>query len=329
MASMVSQLLDSLEGLPPEDPASLIVGRDADVTRVAHHAERAAQVECTVLVTGETGTGKEVWVRSIHRLGPRRDQAFIPVNCAALTPSLAESQLFGHERGAFTGATGPSLGVFRAADKGIVFLDEVGDMPLELQPKLLRVLQEGEVTSVGSSRPVNVDVQIVAATNRNLLEEVAEGRFREDLYYRLNLVELRMPALRERTVDIPRFIDYFSRKYADRYQQPVWQPTAERLREFCEYAWPGNIRQLSFVIEQSYVLQCEPAIPGRRVASPDAGGVDLPFIDLTKLRRAAVEQALRTAQGHKGKAARLLGVHPNTMTRLISQIRESRPGGES
>ncbi|HYO25055.1 MAG TPA: sigma 54-interacting transcriptional regulator, partial [Lacipirellulaceae bacterium] len=232
--------------------------------------------------------------------------------------TLAESQLFGHERGAFTGAAGASLGVFRAGNKGVVFLDEVGDMPLELQPKLLRVLQEGEVTPVGSSHPLRVDVQIIAATNRDLEKEVTAGRFREDLYYRLNMVELHMPPLRERVADIPRFVEYFSRKFALRYQRPVWQPTPEALRSFCEYRWPGNIRQLSYVIEQSYVLECEPALPGKRLAS--SGAVDLPFTDLGRLRKAAVEQALRTAQGHKGRAARLLGVHPNTMTRLISQL---------
>jgi DNA-binding NtrC family response regulator len=317
---MATQSLAILEQLPPEDPASLIIGQDGAVTRVAHHAQRAAQVECTVLITGETGTGKEVWARLLHRLSPRSSEAFIPVNCAALTPTLAESQLFGHERGAFTGAAGASLGVFRAGHKGVVFLDEVGDMPLELQPKLLRVLQEGEVTPVGSPHPVRIDVQVIAATNRNLQQEVADGRFREDLYYRLNLVELRMPPLRERPSDIPRFVEYFSRKFAARYGRPVWQPDAEAMRSFCEYRWPGNIRQLSYVIEQSYVLECEPSLPGTKAA--ELGPVDLPFTDLCKLRRAAVEQALRTSQGHKGRAARLLGVHPNTMTRLLGQLRD-------
>jgi DNA-binding NtrC family response regulator len=320
MAAIESNVLERLELLSPDDPASLIIGADAAAARVAHHAQRAAQVACTVLITGETGTGKEVWARLLHRLGGRAAQPFIPVNCAALTPTLAESQLFGHERGAFTGAAGASLGVFRTGDKGIVFLDEVGDMPLELQPKLLRVLQEGEVTPVGASNPVHVDIQVIAATNRKLEEEVAEGRFREDLYYRLNLVELKMPALRERSSDIPRFVEYFSQKFATRYGQPVWKPSDEVLQAFCEYAWPGNIRQLSYVIEQSYVLECEPSIPGRSRAN--LGAVDLPFTDLCKLRRAAVEQALRTSQGHKGRAARLLGVHPNTMTRLINQLRD-------
>jgi len=254
----------------------------------------------------------------LHRLGPRLERPFVPVNCAALTTTLAESQLFGHVRGAFTGAAGESLGVFRAAQGGIVFLDEVGDMPLELQPKLLRVLQEGEVTPVGSPHPIHVDVQIVAATNRNLEQDTAEGRFREDLFYRLNLVELRMPPLRERNEDIPLFIDYFSRKFAARYEQPVWQPGPETLRRFCEYRWPGNIRQLGFVIEQGYVLECEPTLPG--TSFQDARGVHLPFTNLGKLRRAAVEQALRTTSGHKGRAAELLGVHPNTLTRLLAQL---------
>src|SRR5690606_14435590 len=213
--------------LSPEDPASLVIGQDPSICRIAHHAERAAQVECTVLLTGETGTGKEVWARMLHQVGPRAQRPLVPVNCAALTATLAESQLFGHEKGAFTGASGESLGVFRAAQRGIVFLDEVGDMPLELQPKLLRVLQEGEVTPVGSPHPVKIDVQVIAATNRRLEDEVAEGRFREDLYYRLNMVELRMPPLRDRVTDIPLFIDYFSRKFAKRYNQPVWQPSEE------------------------------------------------------------------------------------------------------
>ena len=303
MATLYSSSLESLASLAPDDPASLLLGQDPAVNRLAHHAERAAQVECTVLITGETGTGKEVWARLLHRLGPRRDKPFVPVNCAALTATLAESQLFGHEKGAFTGAAGASLGVFRAAQGGMVFLDEVGDMPLELQPKLLRVLQEGEVTPVGSPHPVKVDVQIVAATNRNLERDVAEGRFREDLYYRLNLVELRMPALRERAEDIPQFITFFSRKFAARYDQPVWEPSPETLRRFCEYRWPGNIRQLAYVIEHSYVLQCEPVLPGS--PEPQGRNVQLPFTNLGRLRQIAVEQALRTTCGHKGRAAEL------------------------
>ena len=189
-----------------------VLGSNAAMRRIARSIERAAEVECTVLVSGETGTGKELWARLLHRSGPRRNKAFVPVNCAALTPSLAESQLFGHEKGAFTGAAGKSLGIFRAAQGGVVFLDEIGEMPSELQPKLLRVLQQREVLPVGASEPVSIDVQIVAATNRELELEVEKGTFREDLYYRLNMIELRVPSLRERPEDI----QPFDRKHNDR-----------------------------------------------------------------------------------------------------------------
>lgn len=319
--STVAPSIESLLQLAPEDPESWVLGSNPKVNRIARHVERAADVECTVLVSGETGTGKELWARLLHRLGPRRDKPFIPVNCAALTATLAESQLFGHEKGAFTGAAGRSLGVFRAAEGGIVFLDEVGEMPLELQPKLLRVLQQQEVTSVGASMPVQVDVQVVAATNRDLELEVAEGRFREDLYYRLNMVEFQVPPLRSRVDDIPQFVEYFSRKFAARYQRPLWKPSAETLRDFCEYRWPGNVRQLANIIEQAYVLDCEPRLPERSMTQRPAE-TTLPFMDLAQLRRAAVQQALRATRGHKSRAARLLGVHPNTMTRLLAQLRD-------
>ena len=296
-----------------------VLGANPAVRQIARHAERAAEVECTVLITGETGTGKEVWASLLHQTGPRADKPFVPVNCAALTPTLAESQLFGHEKGAFTGATGESLGVFRAAKGGVVFLDEVGEMPLELQPKLLRVLQEMEVTPVGASKPVPIDVQVVAATNRDLGNEVEESRFREDLYFRLNMVELNVPALRERPEDIPLFIGYFTRKFADRYRRDVWEPSAEQLQAFCEFPWPGNIRQLSHTIEQAYVLDCAPTLPHMR--SDRLNGSSLPFFNLDRLKSAAVRQALQATQGHKGRAAKLLGVHANTLTRLLSQFR--------
>jgi DNA-binding NtrC family response regulator len=272
-----------------------------------------------VLISGETGTGKELWGTLIHACSPRSGKPFIPVNCAALTVTLAESQLFGHEKGSFTGAVGRSAGVFRAAEGGTVFLDEVGEMPLELQPKLLRVLQQREVTPVGSAHPVSVDVQIIAATNRNLEEDVAEGRFREDLFYRLNMVELRVPPMRHRVEDIPEFIEFFSRRFASRYGRPLWLPDADTLKQFCEHPWPGNVRQLAHVIEQSYVLDCAPSLPavGRASVGVD---VTLPFTDLSKLRLAAIHQALQTTRGHKGRAAKLLGVHANTLTRMLAQM---------
>ncbi|MEX2188669.1 MAG: sigma-54 dependent transcriptional regulator [Pirellulales bacterium] len=320
MSSDAPRTSETSAAPPLPDEGNWVLGRNAAVRRIARHVQRAAEVACTVLVSGETGTGKELWARRIHTDGPRKNQPFIPVNCAALTATLAESQLFGHEKGAFTGAAGRSLGVFRAAAGGVVFLDEVGEMPLELQPKLLRVLQEGEVTPVGAARPEKVDVQIVAATNRNLELEVEEGRFREDLYYRLNMVELRVPSLRERVEDIPEFVDFFSRRFAEKYRCSRWTPDEATLRQFCEYEWPGNIRQLAHVIEQSYVLDTCPELPSR--GGMGGRGDALPFFNLDRLRTAAVRQALKTTGGHKGRAAKLLGVHANTMTRLLAQLEQ-------
>jgi DNA-binding NtrC family response regulator len=318
--SMQSGTIDAMLAPSLDHPEGWVLGRNPSVRKIALHAQRAAEVQCTVLVSGETGTGKEVWARLLHKLGPRRDRIFVPVNCAALTATLAESQLFGHEKGAFTGAAGSSLGVFRAAQGGVIFLDEVGEMPLELQPKLLRVLQESEVTPVGSATPAKIDVQIIAATNRDLQTEVEKGNFREDLFYRLNMVELNVPTLRDRTEDIPEFLDFFSRKFAAKYNREPWRPSAEELLAFCEYRWPGNVRQLAHVIEQAYVLDCAPSLPNDQRRSQVASS--LPFTNLSRLRRTAVLQAMQTTRGHKGHAARLLGVHPNTMTRLLQQIQE-------
>ena len=296
-----------------------VLGNNAAMRRISKSIERAAEVECTVLLSGETGTGKELWARLLHRSGPRKNKSFVPVNCAALTPSLAESQLFGHEKGAFTGAAGRSLGIFRAAQGGVVFLDEIGEMPQELQPKLLRVLQQREVLPVGATEPVPIDVQVVAATNRDLEAEVEKGTFREDLYYRLNMIELRVPSLRERSEDIPEFVEFFSRQFAARYRQPLWQPTAETLAEFCSFEWPGNVRQLGHVIEQAYVLQTEPQLPVKAKAAADDTQGRLPCLDLGKLRQQAIKQALAVTRGHKAQAAKLLGVHANTMTRLLRE----------
>jgi DNA-binding NtrC family response regulator len=315
-----SSIAPSIDRGPGSDhgPVDWVLGQNLAVRQIARHAQRAAQADCTVLISGETGTGKELWGQLIHQRGPRAARPFIPVNCAALTVTLAESQLFGHERGSFTGAAGRSAGIFRAAEGGTVFLDEVGEMPLELQPKLLRVLQQREVTPVGASYPVPIDVQIIAATNRDLEVEVFEGRFREDLYYRLNMVELKVPPLRNRVEDIPELIEFFSSRFAERYKRPLWKPNPDVLKRFCEFAWPGNVRQLSHVIEQSYVLDCAPSLPHVEPTVPQ--DVTLPYTDLARLRYAAIHQALQTTRGHKGRAAKLLGVHANTLTRMLAQM---------
>lgn len=311
---------------PASHTVEWVLGKTSAVRRVAEKLERAAEAQCTVLIAGETGTGKEVMATLLHGYGPRSQRPFVPVNCAALTATLAESQLFGHEKGSFTGAAGSSLGVFRAAEGGVVFLDEVGEMPLELQPKLLRVLQEGEVTPVGASRPVKIDVQVIAATNRELEAEVQAGRFRRDLYYRLNMIELVVPPLRERKEDIPEFVSFFSQRFARQYDRPTWQPSAETLDRFSRYAWPGNVRQLAHLIEQAYVLDCEPALPELDAAdagplAPQAGAVcRLPSYNLERLRELAIREALLATGGRKGRAAKLLGIHANTLTRLLAQL---------
>lgn len=318
-SAAATEVLSRLEGARASDTreSDWVLGENPAVRMIARHVERAAEVECTVLVIGETGTGKELWARQLHQCGPRRGRPFIPVNCAALTPTLAESQLFGHEKGAFTGALGASLGVFRAADGGIVFLDEIGEMPLELQPKLLRVLQQNEVTPVGAATPVPIHVQVIAATNRDLRTDVEHGKFREDLYFRLNMVEFVIPPLRDRREDIPEFVNFFSARFAKKYNRTPHAIDGDLLQAFCEYSWPGNIRQLSHVLEQSYVLECPPALPADRRQTRSLG---LPYLDLGKLRREAIRQALVTTRGHKGRAARLLGVHANTLTRMLAEL---------
>lgn len=294
---------------------------------IAATISQVASFECSALITGETGCGKEVVARRIHATGPRAEGVFVAVNCGALMTSLAESQLFGHERGAFTGAHAGSLGAVRAADGGVLFLDEIGEMPLELQPLLLRVLQEREVTPVGAIRPESVDVQVLAATNRDLQAEVDAGRFRKDLLYRLNTIPIDVPPLRERPEDIPALVEHFSRQVAARLGLPLWQPDATTLARFMSRDWPGNLRELAQAVERMYVLgTCgvEPAqarptdTPAPTSPAPADPHTVLPLLDLIELRRLAVRQALATTNGHRGKAASLLNVSPNTMTKLIA-----------
>jgi DNA-binding NtrC family response regulator len=312
-----------------------LVGESPAARRLESLIQRAAAVESTVLITGETGTGKEEVARAIHAHSDRCDAPFLAINCGAMAATLIESQLFGHEKGAFTGAVGPSLGAFRAASGGVVFLDEIGEMPLELQPRLLRVLQQREVTPLGSSATIPVDVQVIAATNRDLGAQVGKGAFREDLFYRLNTIELEIPPLRERLDDIPLFVDHFADFYAAKLGLPRWTPDEAVVARFIGHAWPGNVRQLAQTIERVYVLGVGPALagtfpsaaapPARATAQPasstPSAGFELPaeLLNLEALRRFAVRQALARTDGHKGRAAELLGVHINTMTRLVEE----------
>jgi formate hydrogenlyase transcriptional activator len=231
-----------------------IVGSSPALRQVLAQVSKVAQTDSTVLILGETGTGKELIARAIHKRSPRSSRAFIAVNCSAIPPSLIASELFGHEKGAFTGALQRRLGRFEAANGGTIFLDEIGDLPAETQVALLRVLQEREIERVGSSLPVPTDVRVLAATNRDLEAAVESGAFREDLYYRLNVFPIRIPPLRERVDDIPLLVEYLVERYAKRGGKSVRGIKKRTLELFQAYGWPGNVRELQNVIERAIVL---------------------------------------------------------------------------
>jgi formate hydrogenlyase transcriptional activator len=240
-----------------------IVGESAALKRALAQVELAAPAGTSVLLLGETGTGKELFARAIHNLSPRRDRTFVKINCAAIPSGLLESELFGHERGAFTGAISQKIGRFELADRGTLFLDEVGDLPLELQPKLLRVLQEQEFERLGGNRTQRVDVRVVAATNADLSKQVAERAFRSDLYYRLNVFPIQIPALRDRAEDIPLLVRYFVQKLSRRLNKAVEYIPADAMDALASYSWPGNIRELENLIERAVLLS-----PGKELRVP-------------------------------------------------------------
>jgi formate hydrogenlyase transcriptional activator len=237
-----------------------IVGSSPPLKAVLQSIRIVAPADSTVLIQGETGTGKEMIARAIHKLSPRKDQAFVKVNCAAIPLGLLESELFGHERGAFTGAIAQKIGRFELAHKGTLFLDEVGDIPLELQPKLLRVLQEQEFERLGSTRTQRVDVRVLAATNVSLTQMVAEKKFRSDLYYRLKVFPIDIPPLRDRREDIPLLVRYFSNKYARRIGKHIESIPKETMDALSRYAWPGNIRELQNLMERATLLSNGPSL---------------------------------------------------------------------
>jgi len=214
--------------------------------------EAVAYSSTTVLITGESGTGKELVARALHSRSPRKAQPFVALNCGALTETLLESELFGHVKGAFTGAQRDQRGLFDAADGGTIFLDEIGDIPLATQVRLLRVLQEGEIKRVGSADAIKVDVRVIAATHRDLPKLVKAGRFREDLFYRLNVINIQLPALRERVEDVPLLAHHFLRRYADRLGKKVRALSPEAIELLCGYRWPGNVRELENAVERAW-----------------------------------------------------------------------------
>ncbi len=286
-----------------------IIGDSPALKRVLHQVETVAPTDSAVLILGETGTGKELIARAIHDLSGRRERTFVKINCAAIPTGLLESELFGHERGAFTGAIAQRIGRFELADRGTLFLDEVGDIPLELQPKLLRVLQEQEFERLGSTRTKRVDVRLVAATNRNLDEMVAAGTFRNDLYYRLNVFPVTLPPLRERPEDIPPLVRYFVQKFARRMNKRIETVPAEAMAALSRYAWPGNVRELENAVERAVILTSGPAlrVPAsefRARAVTSAGGDTLEATEREAILR-TLHETNWVLGGAQGAAARL------------------------
>jgi formate hydrogenlyase transcriptional activator len=258
--------------IAPSSFVDAIVGRRGGLRAVLSQVEAVARTNTTVLIDGETGTGKEVIARAIHELSPRRTRNLVKLNCAAMPAGLLESELFGHERGAFTGAVASHVGRFARADQGTLFLDEIGDMSLDLQPKLLRVLQEREFEPVGSSHTTQVDVRVIAATNRDLRQMVRDREFREDLYYRLNIFPISLPPLRERKADIPDLVQYFVRQCADSMAHTIHTITEDTMNSIVRHPWPGNIRELQNYIARGVILSTDSvfdaAPPERAEAAP-------------------------------------------------------------
>jgi len=332
----ISELKDQLteqkqyfeEELRTEFNFEEIIGHSKAIRRVLKQVETVASTDSTVLILGETGTGKELLARAVHNLSPRHDHTFVRVNCASIPAGLLESELFGHEKGAFTGAIAQRVGRLELAHQGTIFLDEVGDIPLELQPKLLRALQEKEFERLGSTRTITIDVRIVAATNRDLGKLVASGQFRSDLFYRLNVFPILVPPLRERREDIPLLVQYFLSKFAPRMKKYIETVPPEGMQALCRYSWPGNIRELEHVIERAVILSSGPVlrvpafepIPAEN-ARPSTSSA------LEDIEREHIIRVLREARGKvggPGGAAERLGMNRTTLNSRMQKLKISR-----
>jgi DNA-binding NtrC family response regulator len=309
-----------------------LLGKSASMQRVFNLLERLAETHSTVLIQGESGTGKELVARALHFQGPRSRHPFVPINCAAMPEGLLESELFGHVKGAFTGAQIARKGLFVEAMHGTVFLDEIGDMPIGMQAKLLRVLEQRQIRPVGSDREVEVDVRVLAATNRELEAEVEKGNFREDLYYRLKVMMVRVPPLRDHPDDIPFLAETFLQRYSEKAQGTPRRFTREALRCLETYPWPGNVRELSHVIERAVTL-CDgewidvedfgleegrlSRTAGAAMGNPGSSPLAQESFNLDEVTQYLLESALDKTRGHKARAAAMLGVHPRTLTRMM------------
>ena len=298
------------------------VGRAPCVEQLRNHMAQVAQHDVNVLLEGETGTGKELVSRIIHSLSARGNGPFLGVNCAAIHETLLESELFGHEAGAFTGARHATRGFMRAADGGTILLDEVGDMSEALQQKLLRVLEERAVMPVGGTRSVPINVRVIAATNRNLAEAVKEGSFRTDLYYRLNVLRLWIPPLRQRRCDIPLLVEHMLKRIALALQVPAKQVSASAMDILERYDWPGNIRELMNIIHRAYVLCRNPVIDVQDLPEDfleQSAESDDTFPPLREAVLSHVERALELSNGVQTKAAQMLGIHRTTLSRMVQR----------
>ena len=325
------------------DARHALVGSSAAMTALREDVERAARTSARVLITGENGTGKELVARALHEGSPRADGPFVRVNCAAIPRELIESELFGHEKGAFTGAERRRIGRVEAADGGTLLLDEVGDMAPEAQAKLLRVLEEQEVERVGGTRPIPVDVRVLAATNKDLPAAIEAGEFREDLYYRLNVVPIAVPPLRRRLGDVPELVDHFREGFTEEGGRPLPPLTPGALQALAAWDWPGNVRELRNIVERLTLMTEGDSIgeedvravlrgarPGREPVSDEpAADLDLPLRELLeRTERRAIAHALETARGKISDAARHLGLDRANLHRKMRRLGIAKPGDE-
>jgi two-component system response regulator HydG len=323
------EMRDLLKRLEPQAEFGGIVGKDPKMQLIYKLIEDIAPTDASVLIEGESGTGKELIARAIHQKSPRKDRPFMVINCSAYPTTLLESELFGHEKGAFTGATRQKSGRFEQAHRGTVFLDEVGEIPLAAQIKLLRVLQTQRFERIGGEQTLDVDVRIIAATNKELLQEVKTGRFREDLYYRLNVIPIHLPPLRDRGNDIPLLARHFLRRFAKEQGKEVSGFSPEVMRMLLDYSWPGNVRELENSIEHATVLakgqQVEVSDLPAILHSVTSISLERKPATMAEHERALLQQVLEACGWNKKKAAQRLGISRNTLYVKLKKYHITRP----
>ncbi len=306
-----------------------IIGKSKLIKQAVESAKKVANTDATVLLTGETGTGKEVFAQAIHQASKRSKNNFIAVNCSAFSKELLENELFGHKAGAFTGATKDAKGIFEEANNGTVFLDEIGEMPLDLQAKLLRVLESGEFLKVGDNKPIKTDVRIIAATNRDLQKEIQSGNFREDLYYRINIFNITLPALRERTVDIEELANYFLTVFATKTNKKIKRISADYLEALKLHSWKGNIRELRNVIERSIILVdgeelTVDSLPNefqQSTSNSQQSAKPLSAFELASAEKIHIQKVMNYTNGNKTETAKLLNIALTTLYRKLEEYK--------